>query len=121
MTLPAAFVQELRARLADVDVRAGRRCVFLDRNEECSIYPVRPLICRTHGPAVRLPSNDIVWCDLNFEKLDNDAVLATIAEDSILDVELLNRTLSLVNQLYLSARSDEERAPLRSALETEET
>ena len=118
-TLSADRLDGLRARLDDSEVQAGKRCIFLDGDERCAIYPARPLICRTHGPAVRLPTADIVWCDLNFTELDDASVLAKIAEDSILDVELLNRTLSLINQLYLSESSEPPRGPLRSTLKTE--
>ena len=90
-----------------------------DEDEKCSIYEARPLICRTHGPAVRLPSSDIVWCDLNFTDMDNDTVLATIPSDSILDIELLNRTLSLINQMYLSERTEAQRDYLRSTLKAD--
>ena len=116
-SLPNNILAEIRSRLSDADVQAGQRCVFLDHEEQCSIYAARPLICRTHGPAVRLPSADVVWCDLNFEGLDETAVVDTVSQDSILDIELLNRTLSLINQLYLSAHSEPLRASLRSTLE----
>src|SRR5690606_12272526 len=39
-------------------------CAFLE-NGRCSIYPVRPSICRTHGLVLR-HGDEISHCDLNF-------------------------------------------------------
>lgn len=58
------------------------RCAFLE-NGSCSIYPLRPIICRLHGLALSYPvttpgeiepaepgeNSDervVTWCDLNF-------------------------------------------------------
>ena len=30
-------------------------CSFLDKEGACTIYPARPLVCRTHGLAMRMP------------------------------------------------------------------
>jgi len=43
----------LRDRLSARDVRAGAVCVFLDPDGGCAVYDARPLLCRTHGPALR--------------------------------------------------------------------
>lgn len=56
-----------------------QRCAFLDPDGACSIYEVRPLLCRTHGLPIRMPGaggrgqlpvlDDDTWaCALNFTK-----------------------------------------------------
>lgn len=45
-------------------------CVFL-HNSECAIYPVRPIICRTHGLPILYPErNEVDACPLNFQNAD---------------------------------------------------
>ena len=41
-------------------------CAFLD-NGQCTIYEVRPSICRTHGLVIQ-QEDGISHCELNFEK-----------------------------------------------------
>ena len=43
------------------------RCAALDDDHRCAIYPVRPLVCRSHGVPIR--TGDLVdACSLNFHK-----------------------------------------------------
>ncbi|MEZ4433014.1 MAG: YkgJ family cysteine cluster protein [bacterium] len=116
-TLPAERRAALAARRDDPAVVAGERCVFLDGDGRCAVYEARPLICRTHGPAVRLPDGDTVWCALNFEGLDPAEVLARLPAGAVLDLELLNRMLALVNARYLQSRDEPARAGLDAALD----
>lgn len=49
-------------------------CVFL-RQHACAIYPVRPIICRTHGLPLRYPDQPgIDACPLNCTDLDLTAL-----------------------------------------------
>jgi uncharacterized protein len=115
-TLPQDRLSSLRRRLEDDRVKTGDRCVFLDDDDRCAVYPVRPVICRTHGPAVRLPTADVVWCELNFDGMEPATVMEAISQDSVLDIDLLNRTLALINERFLSTRSQPERDELDSTL-----
>lgn len=116
-TLPAPRRAALAARRQDAAVVAGERCVFLDADGRCAVYEARPLICRTHGPAVRLPDGETVWCALNFEGLAPEDVLDRLPPGAVLDLELLNRLLVLVNDRYLQARAEPTRAWLGAALD----
>jgi hypothetical protein len=43
------------------------RCTLLGSDELCSIYPARPLICRTHGLPLRYPDTpELSLCEKNF-------------------------------------------------------
>ena len=78
----------------DVGARADR-CTFLDGGGACRIYAARPLLCRTHGLALKTSSSqhaslrivdDVSVCGLNYtqrspaaaEVLDADRVLALL-------------------------------------------
>jgi Fe-S-cluster containining protein len=73
----------------------GDRCVFLDGDGACQIYEARPLLCRTHGLALRTRQaperglkiiDDVSVCALNYttrsptpaETLDADRILALL-------------------------------------------
>jgi len=68
------------------------RCVFLN-NDICSIYSVRPVICRTHGYPV-LVEGKADFCPENFRDLK------TIDSEFILDLENLNRALASINIIF---------------------
>lgn len=93
--LPNEVLDALRARLA-----AGRedpRCPLLDDAGACRAYAARPLICRTHGLPIALdapPSRDV--CPLNFTA---GPPLAAVDADCVLSVDLLNRTLGVIDHL----------------------
>jgi len=95
--------------------RQPDRCVFLNDDDLCDVYPVRPMICRTHGPAVRL-DDEVVWCGLNFEGLSAAQVADTVPPSSVLSIELVNRMLVVVNTQFVEAAGGAPRAPLRDAL-----
>lgn len=105
---------EVRAA-ASARPRQHDRCVFLDAHDRCDIYPVRPMICRTHGPAVRL-DDALAWCALNFDGMDAAQVAAAIPPASVLSVELVNQMLVVVNAQFVEATGGAPRAPLRDAL-----
>lgn len=107
---------ELAARRSEPAVQAGTRCVFLDADGRCAIYPVRPVICRTHGPVARMPDGALGWCALNFTDLEPEAVGAAVPASAILDIDLLNRMLALVNARFVAHAGGPERAPLAEAL-----
>lgn len=89
------------------------RCAALDEQNRCSIYAVRPLVCRSHGVPIR--SGDLIdACSLNFHQRPPSTVPAT-------DV-LVQATLSTVLLALDAARAAAcgnvagEREPLRLVL-----
>jgi len=85
--LEAAVITEYRriaAGKSALQPAGGDSCAFL-AEERCSIYPARPIICRTHGLLLRnahfsepvLPS-----CPFNFAATDFRAIDAALALDS---------------------------------------
>jgi uncharacterized protein len=109
---------DLVARRADPQVVGGERCVFLDADGGCAVYPVRPILCRTHGPAAVTSEGDLVWCGLNFAELDPETVLDHIPADSVLQLNTLETLLALINQRFVAARPGVAvRAPLDAALD----
>ncbi len=94
------------------------RCLFIDAEGACSIYPVRPLICRTHGPAVQ-SSEGLVWCSRCFAGLSEAEVKAQVPPESVMNLDLVNQLLVLVNLRYLQTHSEPERADLAQALQVE--
>jgi hypothetical protein len=80
---------------ADDALRCSRGCVFLDRGGGCQIYEARPVLCRTHGLALRTRQaprrglrilEDVSFCELNYtrrsptpaETLDADRIWALV-------------------------------------------
>ena len=89
------------SRQAKIEVRRTKEsCSFL-LDGECSIYPNRPVICRTFGLPARLPPDHrggVDWCKLNFTETDSDF---TLPAEGILDIETLNVKLAAINHLFL--------------------
>lgn len=67
-------------------------CVFLN-HESCTIYEVRPLICRTQGMALKFKYEDenfIDICPLN------EAILDHLNESEVMNLDLINKILSSI-------------------------
>lgn len=107
----------LASRRDQPEVRGGERCVFLDDDGQCAIYPVRPIICRTHGPVARMPDGGLAWCELNFPGLPPEVVAERVPAGAVLDIDLLNRMLALVNARFVAHAGGPDRAPLAEALD----
>ncbi|MEZ4467047.1 MAG: YkgJ family cysteine cluster protein [bacterium] len=116
-TLSPDVQAALSARRSDPAVVAGERCVFLDPDGACAVYDARPVICRTHGPAVSSADGGVQWCDLGFGGLDVAGVVERVPPGSILDLDRLNTLLAVVNARFLAARPGPARLPLDAALE----
>lgn len=69
-------------------------CVFL-KNESCTIYEARPLICRTQGLALKVKIQKEDFLDIC--PLNEDA-LTELRDKDVLNLELLNHLLSLIEQ-----------------------
>lgn len=77
---------------------AGSKCVFLE-NDSCSIYPCRPVICRTHGYPL-MESGRIDFCPKNFTGI------SSIDSGFILDLDALNRALASINIIFIKENND---------------
>ena len=87
-TLQPYQLEKIRSRVA-----AGSHCSFLV-DGLCSIYPVRPVICRTHGlPIVSSQGRDC--CPMNLE-----GMLSELPAGLLLDIETLNTILSAIELDY---------------------
>lgn len=96
-----AILSELSPdRIPSIDIITGEEdpCTFL-KNHSCSIYPSRPIICRTHGLPL-LFSNDqgtdleLALCELNF----------THAEKVEFTIDNIYPEDKYINRLYLINR-----------------
>ncbi len=112
----AAFVRETipaekRARLAARPRRPGR-CVALEDDGRCAIYAARPIVCRSHGLAIRM-GPDVRSCHLNFTARGPAAADA----GCILDQTTLSTLLAAVDAAHAAETGrDVERVDLRDAL-----
>jgi uncharacterized protein len=95
--LPMADMDRVRrqARQAGVD----GTCPLLWQGR-CLLYAARPVICRTHGLPVLLPSaqgqRQLDHCPENFQGL------GALPAGAVLDLEVLNTTLAAVNRLFMT-------------------
>ena len=77
------------------------------RNEECQIYPARPLICRTQGNLLAFNINDqshVDTCPLN------EPAKKHAQPSDVMNLDLLNQILA---QMNLEAGHDEKRIKLK--------
>lgn len=111
-TLAPATLETLRARQGDPEVVAGRRCAFLAPDGHCAVYEARPIVCRTHGPAIRT-SDGLSYCHLNFEGLSAASVEATLPPEAVMNLELVNQMLVLIDTAYRSEAALSETVPVR--------
>lgn len=92
-------------RLHEADPHNGSRCAFLTKMGECTIYPVRPFICRSHGAPIAIDQDDyyqIDVCPLNF----TDNPIEELGQENFFLLDDWNDRL-------LSFYEDEDRVPLR--------
>jgi len=68
--------------------RLNSACVFLHQ-DKCTVYPARPIICRTQGLPLHLSTENILdYCDLNF-------LNTTPEKEDWLNLDRLNTLLTL--------------------------
>ena len=114
------YVISLEAGIPLCPDQAGRLssgvCPFL-KEDGCTIYPHRPLICRVFGfPQLwlteewdvngnRLPDEAAElladWCELNFEGVRADRALQLFGREKMVPMSTLNRRLEQLNTLFL--------------------
>lgn len=78
-------------------------CAFLDEDDACTIYDARPVLCRTHGLALRQSAdpqrgaltvlNDVGFCALNYTE-------RAPAPDEVLDAERMLMLLVTVDRRF---------------------
>lgn len=77
------------------------QCEFLDEDGGCLIYPVRPIICRSHGAPILYKSEETDGdlskdvCPLNFSRKP----LEEVDDQCFINVELVNTILAMTNQM----------------------
>lgn len=120
----AAAAADSVANPTTSDLLSPRSCVFLDAAEQCAIYPVRPLFCRSQGlplayakelipaEALRFSARDgraVVCCPLNFAASPSDPPGPAQSSPSvpgaadILDAQRIDLVLALLNRRFLAA------------------
>ena len=83
------------------------------QDDLCLLYPVRPVICRTHGLPVLVRTEEgagVDVCPLNFTEGQ------TPDSRYILDLDQLNTTLASINELFVKQAFDEGAIPERFLL-----
>lgn len=89
----------------------GQSCVFL-KEDLCSIYEYRPIVCRTQGypllyeSAEKSDTCEISYCGLNFRNTES------IDSSCLVNMEAVNSILASLNIAFLDRRgmdSDEDR------------
>lgn len=90
------------------------QCVFL-KNRTCLIYPVRPIICRTHGLPIKYPESEgIDVCPLNF----HDENLTVIDPQFVLDAEVITTNLLRLNLAFCLLTTGADTAGERISLQS---
>lgn len=92
----------------DFQNRLVKPCVFL-KDDSCSVYEVRPLICRTQGLAMKVATETATFADIC--PLNEDA-LTLMKSSDILNLELLNTILSQMERVNADS-ADRLRVSLR--------
>ncbi len=96
-------------------------CIFL-KNNSCTIYKHRPVICRTHGLPLLYTNDDYEWelstCELNFRKYD----YGRFTPDNTFPQDKINSRLFMLNKKFITEfrekKYDEpERIPLKKLAE----
>jgi uncharacterized protein len=94
--LPVAQVDRIRQQARQADAVA---CPLLYQGS-CLLYQARPLICRSHGLPVLLANAEgerqLDHCPENFRGVDS------LPSGAVLNLEVLNTTLSAINRLFVA-------------------
>lgn len=94
--------------------KQARSCAFLE-NGTCTIYSVRPVICRTHGLPLQYRSeNRIECCPRNFPGVD----IAESFTRILFDAEAVTEALMRLNAAFLISRGEDPRSLKRIHLDS---
>ena len=105
--LPIEFFSILNLlKQKDITTEQGNgNCIFLKKGL-CTIYEMRPMICRTHGLPLAYGedenplSKNISFCELNFTKEMPD-----FGTDNVLDMDELNIELVRLNENFIKTNN----------------
>lgn len=106
-------VKEGHKALPAMDSESTDFCRFLNADGGCTIYEVRPIVCRSHGAPILVPSEDEDMtldadvCPLNFQ----DQSLETLDSGDWIRLDTLNTILSAVDREFDQENSGK-RVPL---------
>ena len=96
----------------NVEGESSSPCCFLV-DDQCSIYPRRPIICRTQGMGLKWSEDGKTLrdhCPLNFQ----DPNLQTSQIEDELNLDVLNQMISQAQMIFTAQnRLDQERVSLR--------
>ncbi len=109
-----AIGQYIKAEsIENTDPFGIKRCTFLAKDGACVIYPVRPLVCRSHGAplqyfdqATKSHFRDV--CPLNF----TDKELTSVAAEDVMNLDTLNTLLATLNVQAFGKKDALKRIPL---------
>lgn len=91
-----SFIKKNNLHLPAKALKPGH-CKNLDELGACLIYPVRPLVCRTHGLPVDYKSDEETKhrsvCPKNFQELE----LHSLSSNDVLNGDTLNLLLGVLN------------------------
>ena len=100
-----SIVDELGQSDSNIVFDNDLSCGYLS-NGLCSIYPVRPIICRTHGIAIAFlndefdpPEYSVSFCPKNFATQEAQSV--EFNSDNILNIDIINDRLFEINQEFV--------------------
>jgi uncharacterized protein len=110
----------LTAYLSGLPRRRGKRkrgkhlCALL-ANRECTAYPARPMICRTHGAALLADTGATVFtsCDLNFTSVSP----ASLPRSHVFDTAAVTGNLMRLNTAFCIAAGAASLSPKRFTLD----
>ena len=99
---------ETLQKLKETNPYQSTRCQMLDEQGLCSIYEVRPIICRTHGLPILFQDKDQWFADVcSFNFVDDS--LDILEQDDFLPIDLVNQELAFAN---IEENFDDSRYPL---------
>lgn len=82
-------------------------------HRQCAVYPARPIICRTHGLAVRYTGTGALHsCPMNFRERDP----GTLAPEYVLDSDRITENLMRLNLAFCRITGRDRDAGQRVAL-----
>jgi uncharacterized protein len=85
----------------------GTGCIFLKENS-CTIYNNRPVICRSHGLPLLFTNDDYEWelstCELNFRQFD----YTKFTPDNTFPQDKFNSKLFMLNKEFIAEFKEKE-------------
>jgi len=101
LDLKKEWAIETNHNFTNVEGEKKQPCTFLVENK-CSIYPRRPIICRTQGMGLKWQEDKVLKtdsCPLNFTKNSSSNV------EDMLNLDVLNQMIAQAQKLFSSKMS----------------